>query len=286
MTTTAGIPLHQLYDRADAGVEIDHFQPGDKADEAETLGAHRDDHYIFFLVESGTAELMIDFSSVAFVPGTIYFILPGQVHHRINTEMGYGWFLAIDTGLLSAAQRQIFEERLSLQQPQVLSPDDQQRFADFLEPLYRHYLEQEGQPFYRQILYSMLQAFTGMVAAHYQAAESTGAAPNRKTQLSQAFKALLTEKYKTIKAPSAYAELLQVSASYLNEALKQITGLPVSYWIIQEIMLEAKRLLYYTNSNVKAIAHQLGYDDHTYFSRLFKQHAGMTPLDFRGHYRE
>jgi len=280
------IPWHQLYDRADAGVEIDHFKPGDTYEEEETLGAHRDDHYIFFLVESGHAELMIDFSSIAFVPGTIYFILPGQVHHRINAEMAYGWFLAIDTGLLSAAQRQVFEERLTLQQPLVLSPAEQKRYQQMLQPLYRHYLEQEGQPFYRQILYNLLQAFTGMVAAHYQAAESSGAAPTRKTQLTQAFKALLTEKYKTIKSPSGYAELLNVSPSYLNEALKQSTGLPVSYWIIQELMLEAKRLLYYTDSNVKEVAHQLGYEDHTYFSRLFKQQVGLTPLAFRATYRE
>lgn len=280
------IPWHQLYDRADAGVEIDHFQPGDHYEEEETLGAHRDDHYIFFLVESGHAELMIDFSSIAFITGTIYFILPGQVHHRINAEMAYGWFLAIDTGLLSAAQRQVFEERLTLQQPLVLSFTEQERYQQMLQPLYRHYLEQEGQPFYRQILYNLLQAFTGMIAAQYQAAESTGAAPNRKTQLTQAFKALLTEKYRTVKSPSGYAELLHVSPSYLNESLKQSTGLPVSYWIIQELMLEAKRLLYYTDSNVKEVAHQLGYEDHTYFSRLFKQQVGLTPLAFRATYRE
>lgn len=280
------IPWHQLYDRADSGVEIDHFQPGDPYEDEETLGAHRDDHYIFFLVESGQAELMIDFETVAFVPGSIYFILPGQVHHRINAEMAYGWYLAIDTSLLSAAQRQIFEERLTLQAAIVLNAEERARYQQVLQPLFRHYLEQEGQPFYRPILYNFLQVFTGMVAAQYQAAENSGKSPNRKTQLTQAFKALLTQKHQTHKSPSGYAQLLNVSPSYLNEALKQCTGLPVSHWIIQELMLEAKRLLYYTDRTVKEIAHELGYGDHTYFSRLFRQQVGMTPLAFRAGYRE
>ncbi|QXV63709.1 helix-turn-helix domain-containing protein [Mucilaginibacter sp. 21P] len=268
------IPWHQLYDRADCGVEIDHFQPGDSYEEEVPLGAHRDDHYIFFLVESGNAELMIDFQVVPLTPGAIYFILPGQVHHRIKAEKAYGWYLAIDNGLLSAEQRHIFEARLALQQPAGLNAYEQQRFSAVLSLLYRHYLEQDGQPFYRPILYSFTQVFTGMVAVLYQNAAGTGLSSNRKTQLSQSFKSLLTERYKTLKSPSAYAGLLNVSTAYLNEALKHTTGLPVSYWIIQALMLEAKRLLYYTNTTVKEIAFELGYEDHTYFSRLLKNRLG------------
>lgn len=282
---TNDIPWHQLYDRANAGVEIDHFQPGNSYEENEPLGAHRDDHYIFFLVESGNAELMIDFHAVPLKPGDLYFILPGQVHHCINAEMAYGWYLALDTSLLSAAQRQVFEERLILQRPISLDTGEQHRFWQVLEPLYRHYLDQTAQPFYRPILYNFLQVFTGMVVALYQSAESTGTSPNRKAQLTQAFKALLTEKHKMLKSASGYAELLNVSTSYLNEALKQTTGLPVSHWIIQELILEAKRLLHYTDSTVKEIAFQLGYADHTYFSRLFKEQVGQTPLTFRAAYR-
>ena len=51
-------------------------------------------------------------------------------------------------------------------------------------------------------------------------------------------------------------------------------------------MLEAKRLLYYSEQNVKEIAHALGYDDHAYFSRLFKKSESVTPLSFRAAYRK
>jgi AraC-like DNA-binding protein len=280
------IPLHQLLHRSDTGLEIYYFRPGDPVHEPETLKAHRDDHYIFFLVASGSAELMIDFERIAFVPGTLYFVLPGQVHHRISNAMAYGWFMAVDTGLLTAEQRQVFEQRLLLQQPVHLDKESQERYRDVLQPLYRHYESDTGGAFYRPILYALLQAFTGMVAAEFKGAEKQDSQPSRKMQLAQAFKQQLSLSYKTLKSPSAYAERLNVSAAYLNEALKHVTGLPVSYWISQEVMLEAKRLLYYTRLSVKEIAQELGYQDQAYFFRFFRQHSGITPLAFRAQYHE
>ena len=280
------IPLHHLNERSDTGLEIHYFLPGDKADDKETFGAHRDDHYIFFLVESGLAGLMIDFQEIRFLPGTLYFVLPGQVHHRISTDMAYGWFLAVDTGLLTTEQRQVFEQRLLLQQPIHLDVAAQARYRNVLLPLLAHYQSDSGSAFYRQVLYALLQAFTGMVAADYKDTENQKSQRSRKSELAQSFKRELSISYKINKSPSAYAEKLNVSPAYLNEALKQVTGLPVSYWISQEVMLEAKRLLYYTSLNVKEIAQELGYEDQSYFFRFFKQHSGLTPLAFRAQYHE
>jgi AraC-like DNA-binding protein len=84
-----------------------------------------------------------------------------------------------------------------------------------------------------------------------------------------------------MKSPSEYAAALNISPSYLNEVVKDTTGHPVSYWIHQEIILEAKRMLFYTNSTVKEISYALGYNDTTYFIRLFSKNAGMPPLQFR-----
>ena len=75
--------------------------------------------------------------------------------------------------------------------------------------------------------------------------------------------------------------LFLTSVPYLNEVIKEQTGYPVSYWIQQEILQEAKRLLYYTPMNSKEIAFSLGYDDYAYFPRFFKKNVGVTPLGFR-----
>jgi AraC family transcriptional activator of pobA len=92
--------------------------------------------------------------------------------------------------------------------------------------------------------------------------------------------------YKQLKSPGDYAAALHLSLSYLNEAVKEATGFTITYWIHQEVMLEAKRLLYHSSCTVKEIAYELGYEDPTYFSRLFKKTVGKTPGDFREQYRK
>lgn len=89
-----------------------------------------------------------------------------------------------------------------------------------------------------------------------------------------------------MKSPAEYATVLNITPAYLNEVVKAVTGNPVSYWIHQEIILEAKRALFYTESTVKEIAHLIGFSDPAYFIRLFKKLTGASPLQFRQKYRK
>ncbi|HHY58568.1 MAG TPA: helix-turn-helix transcriptional regulator, partial [Chloroflexi bacterium] len=62
---------------------------------------------------------------------------------------------------------------------------------------------------------------------------------------------------------------------------KQQTGhSPIAYFN-QLKMQHACTLLTITGLSVKEVAHALGYADAYYFSRLFKQHIGVAPRQFR-----
>lgn len=280
------IPVHQLKERVNTGLEIRRFVAGEVPKKYENLGAHRDDHYIFFVIEDGAASLMIDFHELSFSSSTLYYILPGQVHHRIRNEVGCGWFIAIDSLLISPDYRNVFESRLQLQQPYLLNEVQLKLCTGILSLMCEKYQEENPGPFYLQVVHSLLQSFVGIAAGCYSDFDKQHNLLSRPDQLAQQFKKLLLTNIRQIKSPSAYAAMLHVSETYLNEALKKVTGFSVSYWIQQEIVLEAKRLLYYSEMNVKEIAHALGYEDHTYFSRLFKKVEGTTPLLFKSDYRK
>jgi AraC family transcriptional activator of pobA len=280
------IPIHQLQDRASSGLEIRRFRRGDIPADVETMGAHRDDHYLFFLLEKGSALLMIDFQELALSETSLYYILPGQVHHRIRNEAAEGWFLAVDALLISPDFRHVFENQLALQQPFVLNEQHHQQCTALLCLIEEKYQESSQTPFHWPIIHALLQSFVGIAASGYSQFYPPRFQLSRPAQLSQQFKKLLVQQVRSLKSPSAYAAQLHVSEAYLNEALKKTTGFPVSYWIWQEVMLEAKRLLYYSQLNVKEIAYTLGYQDHTYFSRIFKKTVGITPLAFRANYHK
>jgi AraC family transcriptional activator of pobA len=278
------IPVHQLKSRASSGLEMRSFAGDTKPADVETLGAHRDDHYLFFLLGSGNASLMIDFNELHFKDLCLYYILPGQVHHRIRSDMETGWYMAVDTSLVPPDYRDVFEGKLLVQQPATLNKPEFDECNLLINLLNDKYIESKNDAFHLPVTYALLEAFIGIVASYYRDKEDNKMKVSRPVELARQFKRLLNEHVLNQKTPSGYADLMNVSEGYLNEVLKKVTGFSVSQLILNEVILEAKRLLYYSKLNVKEIAHSLGYQDHTYFSRIFKNSEGISPLQFRSKY--
>ena len=281
------IPLHLLTDRTNLGLYLKYFKKGDVVvDEEAILSAHRDDHYMFFLLESGSGSVMIDFIDMPLPEHSLYYILPTQVHQRIKNYAADGWVIAVDTALVPPECRNVFESTLILQQPHVLSAAHLQQFRELLALLLVKYNEDNAGPFYVLAVHSMLQSFLAIAATCYNGDANMNLKVSRPAQLKSQFKDLLTTEIRTVKSPAAFAAMLHVSEAYLSEILKKTTGFPPSYWIQQEVIMEAKRLLYYSDLTVKEIAHTLGYADHSYFSRLFSKNTGTSAIAFRDRYRK
>ncbi len=86
---------------------------------------------------------------------------------------------------------------------------------------------------------------------------------------------------KTIGTISSYAAENRISGNYLSRLVKNATGRSVGAWIGIARIHRAKRLLSGTRMPVIDVAAAVGFEDQSYFSRLFKKETGMTPLAFR-----
>jgi len=80
---------------------------------------------------------------------------------------------------------------------------------------------------------------------------------------------------------SDYAKRLFVSAGHLNDVVKEITGKNAKNIINEQRILEAKRLLFWTNTPIREVAYKTGFDDPAYFTRFFKKYTGVLPSDFQ-----
>ncbi|HEY8957341.1 helix-turn-helix domain-containing protein [Chitinophaga sp.] len=240
---------------------------------------HRDDHYMFIIQQKGMSAWELDFSAVTLNGASLCFITPGQVHRYLNNKNSEGWLVFADTALTAKPYREIFDT--FLHNRQVV---DIQKNADIfimisvLEKLLRN----EEMPLKKAVVSSLLDTVTGMIASEIvQFRHSTGGIGSQKYTIATKFRQLVKEQYKDYKLVKDYAALLNITPLYLNEVMKEISGFAASYWIHQEVILEAKRLLYYTGLDIKEIAFELGYEDHAYFSRFFKKNTGMTASLFR-----
>jgi len=80
---------------------------------------------------------------------------------------------------------------------------------------------------------------------------------------------------------SEYADKLNISKNYLTKIVKRITGKTPLAWITEAVILEAKVLLCQTIMTMSEIAFEIGIDDPSYFSRLFKKQTSFTPQEYR-----
>jgi AraC-like DNA-binding protein len=55
--------------------------------------------------------------------------------------------------------------------------------------------------------------------------------------------------------------------------------------ITERIILEAKRMLMYLDESLTEIAFRLGFEEYSYFVRVFRKTSGMTPTQFIKKYK-
>lgn len=243
---------------------------------------HRDDHYMFVVQDQGKFLWELDFINIVLNDACLFFVLPGQVHRYINNIANNnctGWLVFVDTKFVSKPYREIFDSFFPYQQAiNERSNDSIFELTAVLEGL----LNDKTKSINEMILSSLIDVIIGMFAEKFlQNKNSSFNSGSQKNTIATKFKQVIREKYKQYKQVKDFANLLNITPLYLNEVIKEITGFVASYWIQQEVILEAKRLLYYTDLNVKEIAYELGYEDHTYFSRFFKKNTGLTASEFR-----
>lgn len=284
MKRKVSIPIHSLQERGKKNFEI-HRMTDDERITAVTSKAHRDDNYMLFYQESGVSVLVVDFQKVIISGAAIFCILPGQVHYGISLKDVNAWVIAADTDFIQDTFRPVLLEAAIRNSPVAIEEQQGELFRESLQLLLT--FEDSVTAVSDQTVRYMLDVCLSLFVTAYQKNLRLLPQTNlRPALITKQFRNLLQVNFRTMKSPAKYAASLHISPSYLNEVVKETTGYPVSHWIHQEIILEAKRMLFYTNHTVKEIAFNLGYADVTYFIRLFSKVSGMPPLQFRYEYHK
>lgn len=95
------------------------------------------------------------------------------------------------------------------------------------------------------------------------------------------FSVLVEEHFKSKKTVVEYARLLNKSPKTISNIFSKFTDTTPLGVIHDRIILEAKRMLYYTSVPVKEVGIELGYLDPAQFSKFFKNQTGKTTTEFR-----
>ena len=77
------------------------------------------------------------------------------------------------------------------------------------------------------------------------------------------------------------SENLHLNVMYLGQLFKKETKKSFSAYLNHLRMEKAKQLLLHSNQNINEIASEIGYNNTTYFSKLFKKIVGRSPKEYR-----
>ncbi len=78
-----------------------------------------------------------------------------------------------------------------------------------------------------------------------------------------------------------FADQLHLSSNYFGDLVKKETGRSAQEYIQNKLIEVAKAKVFDLNKSVSEIAYELGFKYPQHFSRLFKQHVGHSPSEFR-----
>jgi len=264
------------------------------APEDMKLEPHRHAFYEIALLEEGDGNFICDMESYDLQQGALVCVTPGQVHtwHNPNPHnlilIGFKPTIFASNGInpMLLSQLPYFDKRTS---PTINIPTEKQSVFSYLfDTIYERYHELgifngsyiELHTENEQVLIAYLHLILIEAARMYDI-ESTHEPQTAHQQLTLAFYDLLENVFHERWQVRDYANELNVTPNYLNEVIRQATGRPPSDIVQQRLLVEAQRLLVYSDLPVTTISDELSFKSASQFVQWFRRLTDITPKTFR-----
>lgn len=158
---------------------------------------------------------------------------------------------------------------------------DALRFVHFCDLLARR-MERAPRNCSRESVMQLLRVYYWDVYAEYlNDPQSAKTNYSRKEELAFRFLRMIIEEHTPGLELSGYAARLGITAKYLTNLIRQVSGHSAHDWIVYYTLLEIKSLLRDTTLDLKTIAARANFPDQSALSRFFRRYAGVTPMQYR-----
>lgn len=246
---------------------------------------HKHSSYITILFTKGKGEHQIDFNTYEIKPGSIFLLSPGQVHcWKLSKESdGFVFFHTKEFYDHIFLKRKIEDYPFFyLQQnyPVIyLSTEDTRRIAGLFGDLFSEYKER------KKAWELKLESLTDLVYIElsrlYHNKSEKGKTSDPGYLKVKKLQKLIDEHFKEKKFPADYADMMNISPRHLSRICREVINQSTGDLITERILMEAKRLLIRKDITVAMVADELGYEDYSYFIRMFKKNTGLSPKEFQ-----
>jgi len=244
---------------------------------------HRHSSYLLVLFTKGSGTHEIDFDTFEIQPGSLFLLQPGQIHNwNLSEDVdGFVVIYAQESYNLYFGQKKVqdypFYFSTSNKPEWRLNADEQKQILPYFQSMVVENTVQRKYSIDKML--NLLDCIHIEIARKYVASE-IHLAHSYNIKIKQ-LESEIEMHFKNEKLPSFYASKLNITLKHLNRISNEILGKTATEVIANRVILEAKRMLSDKNLSVNEVAYTLGYDDYSYFARVFKKQTGLSPTAFR-----
>ena len=168
-----------------------------------------------------------------------------------------------------------------------LTDDDVKLLDDYFQLLCRR-MRDQSPVLYSNIVRSLASTMMLEILSmmRRQEPENTVTTGVHRQRLANEFMRLVEQSDGRIRKVDDFANQLNITPKYLSTLLKETMNRRPSEMIHFYTLKAIEHRLRYTDMTMQEIANDLNFANASFFGKYFKEHAGMTPLDFRKKYHQ
>jgi AraC family transcriptional regulator, transcriptional activator of pobA len=242
-------------------------------------------HHTIFWLKTGFRSITIDFTELSTEDSSIYFIAPGRAVRVTYDGTPEGWMISFSPARFT----EVAGEDLMIRNVDVLSAFGDipkiilsPKIGDRITMLAEMIDELSGSqiPNKEAAIVSLLKTLLIYCDSRCNVRIHDEGRRGH-VHIVTLFKALVAQHFTRLHRVSDYAAMMNISAKYLNAAVKDVLGVTAKSVIQEQLTIQARRELKFSNDSIKEIAFKLGFSEPFYFSNYFKKQIGCSPSEYR-----
>ena len=245
----------------------------------ENIEPHRHDEEELIIITKGNLEHFIDFQKEVVTAPSVCYVPMGKLHKlmpRIGLE---GWVITYKDEFIPDSELSFYSKFATSSAIPLTGGTCINRFSTLCELINGVFSHPQCD---MTTINHLLKALITMILAERKTnLPNESSIKNNQQNTFNTFLRILEENFRRPEGVQFYADKLNMSTRNLNLICKNNFDKSVSEIIETRKLIEAKQLLLNTDKTVSEIGYELGYNEKSYFTRVFHQKMGVTPTDFR-----
>jgi AraC-like DNA-binding protein len=240
---------------------------------------HRHDHEELIIVTHGKPVHFLDFTKDELQSPVIVYVAQGKVHSFIPDAETLGWVIRYKSELVPQSKFNFYSNFLD----QINYPLSEDYCTTTLNSLCEIMLKEfNSYPINFIVIKHLLSALLAKLENDSKK-EYLDSQVSKHSQLVTFNNFLKILEYNFMRPEGAdfYSEKLNMSTRNLNLISQSVFGKSVTEIIETRKLIEARTLLLNSGKSVSEIGYELGYNEKSYFTRVFRKKTGVTPTEFR-----